>query len=225
MESKKAFEKVSCALVLPLSALAMSACTLIPDYDNPGQSIAKPILESADFVHSKDLWKSATPKDTLPKGEWWSAFKDPKLDELIKLCDKSNPDLAAAFYRVERAREAAFMTESDLYPHLSSFDWYKRDGRSEVEAPVSTGTYTTWFVGLGATWDLDLFGRIQSLVIQDRALAQATYDMYCNAMLALHARVAQEYFTLRQYESELFFLIRLCRCAKSRANLSKSANA
>lgn len=217
MESKKAFEKVSCALVLPLSALAMSACTLIPDYDNPGQSIAKPILESADFVHSKDLWKSATPKDALPKGEWWSVFKDPKLDELIKLCDKSNPDLAAAFYRVERAREAAFMTESDLYPHLSSFDWYKRDGRSEVEAPVSTGTYTTWFVGLGATWDLDLFGRIQSLVIQDRALAQATYDMYCNAMLALHARVAQEYFTLRQYESELVLLNKTLQVRKEQS--------
>lgn len=62
------------------------------------------------------------------------------------------------------------MGESDLYPHLSSTDYYKRDGRTEVQQPVATGTYSSWVVGLGATWDLDLFGRIQSLVIRDRAL-------------------------------------------------------
>lgn len=98
------------------------------------------------------------------------------------------------------------MNESELYPHLSSTDYYKRDGRTENQAPVATGTYSSWVVGLGATWDLDLFGRIQSLVIRDRALAEATYADYKNAMLALHARVATEYFALRQCESEIELL-------------------
>lgn len=72
-------------------------------------------------------------------------------------------------------------------------------------------------MGLGATWDLDLFGRIQSLVIRDRALAEATYADYRNVMLALHARVAAEYFGLRQCESEIALLRKTLEVRKTQS--------
>lgn len=150
--------------------LALCGCTMIPDYENPDETYGRGKLDAPEFKHAAGLWKNAAPSDGVPKGEWWAIFGDAKLDALIKACDANNPDIAAAFQRVERAREAAFMGESDLYPHLSSTDYYKRDGRTEVQKPVAMGTYSSWVVGLGATWDLDLFGRIQSLVIRDRAL-------------------------------------------------------
>lgn len=186
--------------------LTLCGCTMIPEYENPNNTFGREKLEEPKFKHAAELWKSAKPADDLPKGEWWSVFGDEKLNGLIKLCDKNNPDIAAAFHRVERAREAAFMSQSELYPHVASADYYKRDGRTENQAPVATGTYSSWVVGLGTTWDLDLFGRIQSLVVRDRALAQATYNTYRNLMLALHARVASEYFALRQFESEIELL-------------------
>lgn len=61
-------------------------------------------------------------------------------------------------------------------------------------------------VGLGTTWDLDLFGRIQSMVVKERALVQASYNLYCNLMLSIHARIASEYFFARQCESEIKLL-------------------
>ncbi len=186
--------------------LALCGCTMIPDYENPDETYGRQKLDPPQFKHAAGFGKSAKPSDDMPKGRWWAVFGDEKLEHLIKLCDANNPDIAAAFQRVERAREAAFMNESELYPHLSSTDYYKRDGRTENQAPVATGTYSSWVVGLGATWDLDLFGRIQSLVIRDRALTEATYADYKNAMLALHARVATEYFALRQCESEIELL-------------------
>lgn len=186
--------------------LALCGCTMIPDYENPDETYGRQKLDPPQFKHAAGFGKSAKPSDDMPKGRWWAVFGDEKLEHLIKLCDANNPDIAAAFQRVERAREAAFMNESELYPHLSSTDYYKRDGRTENQAPVATGTYSSWVVGLGATWDSDLFGRIQSLVIRDRALTEATYADYKNAMLALHARVATEYFALRQCESEIELL-------------------
>ena len=186
--------------------LALCGCTMIPDYENPDETYGRQKLDTPQFKHAAGFGKSAKPSDDMPKGRWWAVFGDEKLEHLIKLCDANNPDIAAAFQRVEGAREAAFMNESELYPHLSSTDYYKRDGRTENQAPVATGTYSSWVVGLGVTWDLDLFGRIQSLVIRDRALAEATYADYKNAMLALHARVATEYFALRQCESEIELL-------------------
>lgn len=121
-------------------------------------------------------------------------------------CDKNNPDITAAFYNVEKMRERAFVEESDLYPHINSRDYYMRDGRSDGFLPVPTGTYNSWVVGLGTTWDLDLFGRIQSMVVKERALVQASYNLYCNLMLSIHARIASEYFFARQCESEIKLL-------------------
>ena len=100
----------------------------------------------------------------------------------------------------------AFVEESDLYPHINSRDYYMRDGRSDGFLPVPTGTYNSWVIGLGTTWDLDLFGRIQSMVVKERALVQASYNLYCNLMLSIHARIASEYFFARQCESEIKLL-------------------
>lgn len=66
--------------------------------------------------------------------------------------------------------------------------------------------YNSWVVGLGTTWDLDLFGRIQSMVVKERVLVQASYNLYCNLMLSIHARIASEYFFARQCESEIKLL-------------------
>lgn len=179
---------------------------MIPDYEHPREKLPDYGLEAQNFKHEAGLWKSASPSDGLPKGRWWEAFGDKTLDSLIAECDKNNPDIAAAFHNLERLREAAFVDEADLYPHFHSSDYYMRDGRSEDFLPVPTGTYNSWVVGLGTTWDLDLFGRIQSIVIKDRAKLQASYDMYCNLMLSLHARIASDYFFARQCESEIRLL-------------------
>lgn len=40
----------------------------------------------------------------------------------------------------------------------------------------------------------------------ERALVQASYNLYCNMMLSIHARIASEYFFARQCESEIKLL-------------------
>ena len=41
---------------------------------------------------------------------------------------------------------------------------------------------------------------------RERALVQASYNLYCNLMLSIHARIASEYFFARQCESEIKLL-------------------
>lgn len=41
---------------------------------------------------------------------------------------------------------------------------------------------------------------------RERALVQASYNLYCNMMLSIHARIASEYFFARQCESEIKLL-------------------
>lgn len=193
-------------ITLSSALLFACGCVMTPEYEHPKNSLPKYVLEAKNFKYDKSLWKSATPIDDLPKGNWWKIFNDETLNALMEECDKNNPDITAAFYNVEKMRERAFVEESDLYPHINSRDYYMRDGRSDGFLPVPTGTYNSWVVGLGTTWDLDLFGRIQSMVVKERALVQASYNLYCNLMLSIHARIASEYFFARQCESEIKLL-------------------
>lgn len=124
-------------------AVILSGCMVGPDYKEASQSVRLPdTLKEEHFNREEGLWKSAIPADTLPKGDWWSVFGDKDLDGLLKKCAENNPDLAAAYQRVEQARESALMQKSDLYPELQGNAYYSRTDSSKNLQP-SYGRYDT----------------------------------------------------------------------------------
>ena len=199
--------------VFTVSALALAGCMVGPDYVEPSFKIAEEELMKEHFSRDEGLWKTALPADSLPKGDWWKVFNDKTLDSLLKQCRENSPDLKAAFWRVEQARETALMDQSDLYPQLNGNASYSRTGTSR-NARGYSGTYDNWAAGFGITWDLDLFGRIRSIIESDVAEAQASLDEYENLMLLMQAQVATLYFTIRQYSSEIELLERTVKVRK-----------
>ena len=199
--------------VFTVSALALAGCMVGPDYVEPSFKIAEEELMKEHFSRDEGLWKTALPADSLPKGDWWKVFNDKTLDSLLKQCRENSPDLKAAFWRVEQARETALMDQSDLYPQLNGDASYSRTGTSR-NARSYSGTYDNWAAGFGITWDLDLFGRIRSIIESDVAEAQASLDEYENLMLLMQAQVATLYFTIRQYSSEIELLERTVKVRK-----------
>ena len=184
-------------------AVILSGCMVGPDYKEASQSVRLPdTLKEEHFNRDEGLWKSAIPADTLPKGDWWSVFGDKDLDGLLKKCAENNPDLAAAYQRVEQARESALMQKSDLYPELQGNAYYSRTDSSKNLQP-SYGRYDTWLAGFGITWDLDLFGRVRSLLQAEVANAQAQLAAYESLMLNLQSNVAKTYFLARSLKSEV----------------------
>ena len=206
-------------LLMGTAAGVLSSCMVGPDYENPDSEVAKWDLKAEHFSRDDGLWKSAVPSDGLPKGEWWCIFGDKELDRLITICNQKNPDLATAFYTVEQARQNARMNESELYPWISGDASYARTGSSKnYDQTATSGTYDKWAIGLGLTWDLDLFGRVQSMVVSAEGQAQAALDDYYNVMLVLHTNVATMYFTIRQYASEKELLERTLQVRKEQTD-------
>jgi len=203
---KSKFSKTLCSLgVLTL----LGGCTVGPAYKNPAPETKKTeALTEAHFARDEGLWKTAVPADTLPKGNWWVVFNDAQLSALLDQATRENPDLASAFYRMEQAREAASMKQSELYPWLTGDASFNRFRNSYNMDYGQSGTFNDWMVGVGLTWDADLFGRIRSLVKAEKANAQAMRDAYQTTLLLLQAEVARTYFTLRQYKSEISLLQR-----------------
>lgn len=182
---------------------ALSGCMVGPDYEEPSTLVKLPeVLKEEHFYRDPGLWKDAAPSDSLVKGNWWAVFEDKELDLLLKKCAENNPDLAAAYQRVEQARESALMQKSDLYPQLDGNAYYSKVDSSKNLQP-SYGHYDTWLAGFGVTWDLDLFGRVRSLLQKEVANAQAQLAAYEALMLNLQANVAKTYFSIRSLTSEV----------------------
>ncbi len=211
-------KKVTKNIFLASMAFALGGCMVGPDYVAPTAEVAKEDLSETHFFRDEGLWKEAAPAESLPKGDWWKVFGDPTLDSLLEQCQKNNPTLSAAFYRVEQARQNARIDAADFYPNAGGNASFSRTGYSRNVGSAYTQT-DRWVVGLGMTWDLDLFGRIRSIINADVADAEAALDAYNSLMLSMRAQVAKQYFTIRQYCSEIELLQRTLEVRKEETEL------
>ena len=72
-----------------LASLALSGCAPVgPNFERPAAIV------SPQFKEIKG-WKIATPRANEPKGEWWSVFRDPELDQLMRVVVVSNQTIKA----------------------------------------------------------------------------------------------------------------------------------
>lgn len=201
----KAALGIARAALAAAAASLVGACTMEPDYEVPETPLNAKADAMKDFKYAEGLWKTAAPSDDLPKGKWWEIFSDPALNAIMEACRANNPDLKSAFYTVERARQQARMTESELYPWANANASWTKTGTSKNETSYR-GTYEDYRIGLGLTWDLDFFGRVQALLASDTAEAQALFAAYENTMLMIEAEAAAAYFSILQYNSEIELL-------------------
>lgn len=187
---------------------AFSACMVAPEYENPNQSIGeKEVLNFEKFSHDKGQWKTATPQDTLSRGQWYDVFKDPVLSEYMQSCKDDNPDIMSLYYKVQQAAEAAAITRSHLYPNASGSAYYFKNevGDHSIVRPLGNA-FEDWALGATLTWDADLFGRIRSILAASKAEAQSALMEYENALLSLQTKVAALYFSIAEMQSEIAVL-------------------
>ena len=199
-------------------AAALAGCNVGPDYVDPAQTSSIDEISEDRFYRDENLWKEASPADMLPKGNWWAVFDDDILADLLKLCQDNSPTLASAYAKVERMREAVLIDSSDLYPHANGNMAYSKV-RGSQNLGSTRSFYDRWLIGLGFTWDLDLFGRVRNIVDADIADAEAQVYVYNNLLLSLQSQVAVEYFNLRQYYSEVNLLVRTLDVRKEQTAL------
>src|SRR5438093_13009609 len=82
-------------LLAPLvAALIAAGCASPPPIDT-----TKLPATPAAFKEGDGRWTVAAPADAQPRGEWWKAFADPVLDDLVACAEASNERLKLATAR------------------------------------------------------------------------------------------------------------------------------
>jgi outer membrane protein, multidrug efflux system len=178
-----------------ISLAAVAACTVGPDYVRPEVDTPKAFrFEPKD---AQDLANTA----------WWKQFQDPVLDALIDEGLANSKDLRIAAARVEQFAGRLTTTRSQFYPQIGYGAGASRDRISERLAtpltPSISNPQTTYSAVLSASWEIDLFGRIQRLSEAAQAQLMATEEARRGVVLSLVSGVATGYIALRDFDKQL----------------------
>ncbi|WP_198391382.1 TolC family protein, partial [Burkholderia ubonensis] len=153
---------------------------------------------------------------------WREFFVDPRLQRLIEIALNNNRDLRVAVLNIAAARAQYQITRADLFPTLDAVGTGDRQRLpNALTAVPGRNITTTYNVGLQASWELDLFGRIQSL--KDQALAKylATAQARKASEILLVSQVADQYLTVLSTDDLLKVTENTLKTAQASYDLTK----
>jgi multidrug efflux system outer membrane protein len=137
--------------------------------------------------------------------QWFALFQDERLQELIRTALENNYDVRVAAARVLEAAAQLGVTRSFLLPTVDGAATVARDRISEERflAPPASPEGNTFLLGLGLTWEVDIWGRIRRQTEAARAELLAAEWAQRAVLVTVISQVAGAYFTLRALDNEL----------------------
>jgi NodT family efflux transporter outer membrane factor (OMF) lipoprotein len=136
-------------------------------------------------------WKIATPRESEPKGAWWSVFHDPELDRLEQVVVVSNQTVKADEANYREALALINEARAGLFPTVNGTG----------SATRSSGTGTTLTAEASGMWTLDIWGQVRREIEAQQAGAEVSAATLANATLSEQSLLAQAYVTLREADS------------------------
>jgi len=155
----------------------------------------------AAFKEGDGRWTQAAPAEAQPRGEWWKAFADPVLDDLVERANRSNTSIQVAAARLAQARAFVRATDADRSPQIGV-------GASATRAQgIVGGTFVgparnIFATGADFSYEADLFGRLSHASDAATLDAQAQEGLLQSARLLVQSQVAQTYLALRALDDE-----------------------
>lgn len=203
-------------MIVALGILMTTGCLLGPDYQ-------KPLITTPLIYKDGAPWKTGQPQDAVAKGAWWTVYNDPTLNRLEEEARTANPDLMAAFYRVEQARANARVSEADRLPRVDLNPSALRTRESEDFSALGDITRVKDYrVPFDLSYEVDLWGRVRRSVEAAHADYQASRADYETVLLTLQAEVARNYFSLCSLDSEIDLLQRTVQLRQENLDLVNS---
>ena len=197
-------------------ALLLAGCSMAPPYQRPVLEVPATFKQATPAAADQGIWQPARygaqagPDAAIPStlpAAWWTLYGDPTLDQLQAQAAAHNPSVEQAVARLRAAQAAVASSQAGLYPTLglSGSSSRARSGSSN-SGSTNAGINNSYSLGLNASWELDLWGRLSNQVAADQLSAQASRDDLAAARLSSQATVAQTYFSLRAAEAQMQLL-------------------
>lgn len=174
-----------------------------PDYHRPQVNVPTQYKELPG-------WTSAAPADDAPKGDWWTAFNDPLLNELEPQVAVSNQTVAQSYANYQAAIAEVQVARSALFPTIG----VTGSGSKQRSAAGNAGSgvehlrpvSTSGSLEGNVSWAPDLWGKVRRTVEENKANAQASQATLANATLSEQTALATAVIDLRVTDANIDLL-------------------
>ena len=183
---------------LPLAlslTLLLGGCSLIPPFSLPGFDTSASYREEIAPATAELPWKHAANESAvLVQQAPWEVFELPELSALLARLETANANLAVARARYNQAAALIDQASAGLFPAVNGNAGTTR-ARSGQTSPTTSNS-----LGLAASWEIDLWGRLRADVEVNKASALASAADLAGVRLALQAQLVQALLSLRIVE-------------------------
>jgi multidrug efflux system outer membrane protein len=183
-----------------LLALGLGGCSLEPGYRQPDSSV------SASYP-TGDAYKAVPAGSTTPAAVdigWRNFFDDPRLQQLIALGLANNRNLRVAILDIEEAKAHYRIERAALLPNLEGNAAFTRERTPADLSPFGVSRITnTAEITADSAWEIDLFGKTQSLTRQALDQYLSTAEAREATQIALVSQIANQYLTLLSFDALL----------------------
>jgi outer membrane protein, multidrug efflux system len=178
-----------------IAALILAGCASVPTID-PASLPTAP----AAFKEGDGRWTQTAPAEAQPRGEWWRAFNDGILNDLVVRADRNNASIQVAAARLAQARSFIKAADAERMPQIGAGAGVLRSNTPPVSPDGRVRTIT--HVGADLAYEVDLFGRLAQASQAARLDAQSREGLLQSTRLLVQAEVAQTYLAIRAIDDE-----------------------
>lgn len=126
----------------------LSACTVGPDFQTPAPSESQHYDQQAEQRLARQIVLGQK-----VNGDWWTAFRSPKLDALVRRAIDGNLELVAADATIRQAASSVAAAEGALYPQV---DFGAQAGRQRTHNAPEASVSNFYAIGPRVGFDLTL---------------------------------------------------------------------
>jgi len=186
--------------LLAVSALALSACAVGPDFAAPPAPDvsgytpeARPAATASADIAAGESQKFAPGRD-IP-GEWWNVFHSRELDALVGQALLANPNLEAAQASLWQAKENLYAQAGALLPTIDANASAERQQFSPAEfgGNGAPSIFNLYQASVNVSYALDVFGGNRRQIEASAASTDYQYFQLEAAYLSLTSNVVTAY--------------------------------
>jgi NodT family efflux transporter outer membrane factor (OMF) lipoprotein len=183
-------------------ALLLGGCLVGPNYHRPPVATPPQYKELAG-------WTVAAPAADKPKGDWWTAFNDPLLDELEPMVSVSNQTVRQDYANYQEALAEVQVARSALFPTVGISGSVTRQRAARgLSAPGAGSVVNSGSLEGNVSWAPDLWGAVRRNIEASKATAQASAATLANATLSEQTALATAVIELRVTDENIDLLQR-----------------
>lgn len=156
---------------------------------------------------------------------WWQQLNDPVLNQLIDTALQQAPSLKVADARLREARSAVGMAQSKEGPQVEASATLDRERYSLyglLPPPIGGNYYNVYTMSLGASWEIDFWGKHRAAVKAALGNQQAIALEGQQARLVITQAVIAQYTSLQRIQEQARLLQARQQLAQSQLALTKA---